>query len=35
MPVIGELLICRREEDNRHDRYAVAVYKSPEMVGHV
>ena len=21
MPFIGEVLICRRQEDNRHDRY--------------
>ena len=34
-PFIGEVLNCRREEDNRHDRYAVAVYKSAEVVGHV
>jgi len=35
MPFIGEILNCRREEDNRHNRYAVAVYKSAEVVGHV
>ena len=33
--VIGEVLICRKEEDNRHDRYVVAVYKSPEVVEHM
>ena len=27
------LIICRRQEDNRHDRYAVAVYKSAKVVG--
>ena len=34
-PVMGEILVCRRETANIEDRYAVAVYKSEEMVGHV
>lgn len=34
-PVIGEILICQRETGNLEDRYAVAVYKSEEVVGHV
>ena len=34
-PFIGEILNCGREEDNEHDRYAVTIYKSPEVVGHV
>jgi len=28
MPVIGEQLVCKREEGNPRDRYAVAVKKS-------
>ena len=35
VPVIGETLLCRRETDNSEDRYAVAYYKSEEVVGHV
>ena len=35
VPVIGETLPCRRETDNSEDRYAVAYYKSEEVVGHV
>ena len=34
-PVVGEVLGCRRETTNTEDRYAVAVYKSEEVVGHV
>jgi len=34
-PFIGEILNCGREEDNEHNRYTVAIYKSPEVVGHV
>ena len=33
--VVGEVLGCRRETTNTEDRYAVAVYKSEEVVGHV
>ena len=33
--VIGETLPCRRETDNSEDRYAIAYYKSEEVVGHV
>ena len=34
-PAVGEVLGCRRETTNTEDRYAVAVYKSEEVVGHV
>ena len=34
-PVMGEILVCRRETTNVEDRYAAAVYKSEEVVGHV
>ena len=34
-PVMGEILVCRRETTNVEDRYAVAVYKSEEVVGYV
>ena len=34
-PVIGEQLVCRREDSNPHDRYAIAVLKCKEIVGHV
>ena len=35
MPFIEEMLLCGREEDNSHDRYAVAIYKSTAVVGHM
>ena len=34
-PVIGERLNCEREEENPQDRYAVAIRKSGDTVGHV
>ena len=34
-PVIGERLNCEREEENPRDRYAVAIRKSGDTVGHV
>ena len=34
-PVTGESLICAREEDNAHDRYAVAVLQHDTIVGHL
>ena len=34
-PVIGEVVGCRREPTNVHDRHAVAVYKDGEIVGHI
>ena len=33
VPAIGETLPCCRETDNSEDRYAVAYYKSEEVVG--
>ena len=35
VPVIGERLECKRESGNPRDRYAVAVCKGDEIVGHV
>ena len=32
---VGETLQCLREEGNSKDRYAVAVYKDLNIVGHV
>ena len=32
---IGEELLCQRDEENRHDLYAVAVLKSTTVVGHL
>ena len=32
---LGEVLFCQRETDNRHDRFAVAIVKESEVVGHV
>ena len=32
---IGEELSCQRDEDNRHDPYAVSVMKSATIVGHL
>ena len=34
-PVIGEELLCEREEGNRNDRYAVSVHDVSTVVGHV
>jgi len=34
-PVIGEQLVCEREEDNPTDRYAVVVLDISAVVGHV
>ena len=34
-PTLGEILSCRRETDNFHDRFAVAVMKGTDLVGHV
>ena len=34
-PVIGERLNCEREEENSRDRYAVAIRKIGDTVGHV
>ena len=33
-PVIGEVLLVERKEDNQHDDYAVAVMKNGDIVGH-
>jgi len=35
MLVIREKLVCEREEGNPRDRYAVAIKKSNNIVGHV
>ena len=32
---MGEVLVCERELGNQHDRYAVALKKNGETVGHV
>ena len=34
-PVVGEQLLCKWEEGNPWDRYAVAIKKSGDTVGHV
>ena len=34
-PVSGEQLVCEREDGNPQDRYAVAIKKSGNIVGHV
>ena len=34
-PITGEYLVCAREEDNLQDRYAVAVLKHDEIIGHL
>ena len=34
-PVIGEELLCEREEGNPNDRYAVSVLDNSTVVGHV
>ena len=35
MPIIVEVLTCRRETTNIEDRYAIAVNKTEEVFGHV
>ena len=35
IPTMDETLQCLREEGNREDRFAVGVYKGPDIVGHV
>lgn len=32
-PVLGEVLMCKRETYNSKDRYAVAVVKQDDVVG--
>ena len=32
---VGEVLLCKREPDNRKDRYAVATTRAGVTVGHV
>ena len=34
-PITGEYLVCARELKNSQDRYAVAVLKHDEIVGHL
>ena len=34
-PSIGEILICKREDGNPSDLYAVAIKKGGEVIGHV
>ena len=34
-PQIGEILAVRRYEGNRHDPYAIGVFKGNVLVGHV
>ena len=34
-PRVGEVLILKREPENSHDKFAVAVVKSDSVVGHV
>lgn len=34
-PIFGERLVCKNEPGNPRDRYAVAVYKGNEIVGHL
>ena len=33
--MLGEVLTCKREADNFHDRFAVAIMKRSDVVGHV
>jgi len=35
MPVLGEHLVCKREEGNPQERYAIAVKKYGNIVGHM
>ena len=34
-PVLGEVVLCEREPNNQHDRYAVALLRNGEVVGHI
>ena len=34
-PVLGEVVFCERESNNQHDRYAVALLRNGEVVGHI
>ena len=34
-PVMGEILVVKIEPMNRHDIYAMAIYRDTEIVGHV
>ena len=34
-PVVGEQLLCKREEGNPRDRYALAIKKTRDTMGHV
>ena len=34
-PVVGEELPIKKEENNKHNKHAVAVLKSDDVVGHV
>ena len=34
-PVLGEILTCERELDNSEDRYAVAIRKDEDIIGHI
>ena len=34
-PVVGELLTLKREPENPYDRWAVAVMKGEQLVGHI
>ena len=34
-PVVGEMLVVKREPMNRHDKHAVAIYRYAKIVGHV
>ena len=35
MPVIGKVFLCKREQHNIHDLFAVAMHKGSIIVGHV
>ena len=34
-PVIGEVLVCEREEENNHDHFAIACKRDGTIVGHL
>ena len=34
-PVVGEILVLKREPTNRHDIHAVVIYRDTKIVGHV
>ena len=34
-PIVGEELECKIEDNNEHDRHAVAVMKEDRVVGHI